>query len=67
MQQQLTFDFRKIRIVKNHWSEAWHVIDTAGFTVLSRVQPNFFYSPEAAYAWCEEHGLTGRLVDSSKV
>lgn len=58
---QLTFDFRRIQIVKNHWSEAWHVTYDDGRVVLPRLQPTFFRDPYVAYAWCVDHGLAGRL------
>lgn len=57
MTRQLTLDFRKVRVVRNHWSEIYHLEYSDHSTFAHGEQPQHFETIQEAIAFARERGV----------
>jgi hypothetical protein len=60
MSNQMTMDFRPVRIVQNHWSPVWHVM-RGQLTWPEHVEQHCFASIEEAVAFTRFYGAEPEL------
>lgn len=61
MTTQLAFDFNRHYVVRNCWSECYHVCDEHNVTTLWPDQPGPFASIQDAIDWAAAHGIKAEL------
>lgn len=65
-QPQGELDFRKVVVVPNQWSEAYHLQFDDGFS-LGMDEPTFFDTPEDAVKWAKERGIEAKYIGHSSL
>lgn len=67
MTVQLTLDFKRHYIVRNFWSECFHVCDENHIrSCPGEPRPNF-HTVEEAQLWAAERGIDARICKSTYV
>lgn len=63
---QLSFDFRRLQVVANHWNPGYHLIWDDHRTAFYDEQPGFFESIDAAVAFARDRGFEPEIPERTR-